>query len=81
MVDAGTKKMSVSSFGTFIKLMNVLCTETWVSLRDSSLTNMQQVQYAAYAENMQKICKICSLCKSCHQCANIQRDFADDGIL
>ena len=32
--DAGTKKMNVSTFGTFIKLMNVQCTKTWVSPRD-----------------------------------------------
>ena len=32
--DAGTKKMSVSTFGTFIKLMKVQCTETRVSPRD-----------------------------------------------
>ena len=39
-LDAGTKTMSVSTFGTFIKLMNVQCTETWVSesLRDRIVT-------------------------------------------
>ena len=34
MVDAGTKQMSVSTFGTFIKLIKVQCTKTWVSPRD-----------------------------------------------
>ena len=31
--DAGTKKMSVSTFGSFIKLIKVQCTKTWVSQR------------------------------------------------
>ena len=31
---AGTKKMSVSTFGTFIKLMKVQCTKTLVSPLD-----------------------------------------------
>ena len=32
--DAGTKKMSVSTFGSFIKLMKLRCTAAWVSPRD-----------------------------------------------
>ena len=31
MDEAGTKKMSVPSFGNFIKLIKVQCTGTWVS--------------------------------------------------
>ena len=31
------KKMSVSTFGTFIKLIKVQCTKTWVSPRDRGL--------------------------------------------
>ena len=32
--DAGTKKMSVSTFGSFIKLMKLQCTASWVSQWD-----------------------------------------------
>ena len=32
--DAGTKNMSVSTFGSFIKLMKLPCTAAWVSPRD-----------------------------------------------
>ena len=32
--DAGTKKMSVSTFGSLIKLMKLQCTASWVSPRD-----------------------------------------------
>ena len=32
--DAGTKKLSVSPFGSFIKLMKLQCTASWVSPRD-----------------------------------------------
>ena len=42
--DAGTKKMSVSTFGTFIKLMNAQSTKTWVSPRDRCTSDSPECQ-------------------------------------
>ena len=39
--DAGTKKMSVSTFGCFIKLMKLPCTAAWVSPRNRALEGVK----------------------------------------
>ena len=41
--DAGTKKMSVPSFGNFTKLIKVQCTGTWVSPRRRAPTQSRQL--------------------------------------
>ena len=52
--DVGTKKMDVTSFGTLIKLMNVQCTETWVSPWDRERANLgTQAGVGLHAEDDQ----------------------------
>ena len=42
--DAGTKIMSVSTFGSFIKIMKLQCTASWVSLRDRDEAEAELVE-------------------------------------
>ena len=44
LFDAGTKKMSVSTFGSFIKLMKLPCTASWVSQRDREYFASQDLE-------------------------------------